>query len=216
MEQFGNVSIRSNFLKVQETSMLELYHNPMTRSLRVLWLLEELGLDYVLKSVEFVPPVDGKIFAQKTPTGRFPTLEDGEITICESGAIAEYLIERYGEGRLAPPIGSPLRAKYLQWMHFPEGTINPYINAIRRFAESSPAIAAALRKELDIAIAFVDDELADSPYIVGDDFTGADIMLAVSLLSVNMLGLLTENHANIAAYFARLQSRSALAKAMQS
>lgn len=77
--------------------MIKLYHNPMTRSLRVLWLLEELGLDYILESVEFVPPLDGKIFAQKTPTGRFPTLEDGEITICESGAIVEYLIERYGE-----------------------------------------------------------------------------------------------------------------------
>jgi len=135
--------------------MLKLYHNPMTRSLRVLWLLEELGLDYSLESVEFVPPVEGKLFAQKTPTGRFPTLEDGEITIGESGAIIEYLIERYGEGRLAPPIGSPLRAKYLQWMHFPEGTINPYVNAIRRFAPVTPAIVAAMREELDIAIALL-------------------------------------------------------------
>jgi glutathione S-transferase len=70
--------------------MITLYHNPMTRSLRVLWLLEELGLDYTLKSVELVPPVDGKIFAQNTPTGRFPTLEDGDLTLCESGAIVEY------------------------------------------------------------------------------------------------------------------------------
>ena len=196
--------------------MLKLYHNPMTRSLRVLWLLEELGLDYSLESVEFVPPVEGKLFAQKTPTGRFPTLEDGEITIGESGAIIEYLIERYGEGRLAPPIGSPLRAKYLQWMHFPEGTINPYVNAIRRFAPVTPAIVAAMREELDIAIALVDDELTYNTYIVGNDFTGADIMLAVSLLSVNSLGSLVENYTNIVAYFARLQSRPALVKAMQS
>jgi len=196
--------------------MLKLYHNPMTRSLRVLWLLEELGLDYRLESVEFVPPVEGKLFAQKTPTGRFPTLEDGEITIGESGAIIEYLIERYGEGRLAPPIGSPLRAKYLQWMHFPEGTINPYVNAIRRFAPVTPAIVAAMREELDIAIALVDDELTYNTYIVGEDFTGADIMLAVSLLSVNSLGSLVDNYTNIAAYFARLQSRPALVKAMQS
>ncbi|MEQ8963556.1 MAG: glutathione S-transferase family protein [Coleofasciculus sp. C2-GNP5-27] len=196
--------------------MLKLYHNSMTRSLRVLWLLEELGLNYSLESVEFVPPVEGKLFAQKTPTGRFPTLEDGEITIGESGAIIEYLIERYGEGRLAPPIGSPLRAKYLQWMHFPEGTINPYVNAIRRFAPVTPAIVTAMREELDIAIALVDDELTYNTYIVGDDFTGADIMLAVSLLSVNSLGLLVENYTHIAAYFARLQSRPALVKAMQS
>lgn len=114
-------------------TILTLYHNPMTRSLRVLWLLEELGLDYVLIPVEFVPPVDGKIFAQRTPTGRFPTLKDEDITLCESGAIVQHLTERYGEGRLAPPIGSPLRAKYLQWIHFPEGTINPYLNAIQLF-----------------------------------------------------------------------------------
>jgi glutathione S-transferase len=173
-------------------------------------------LDYSLESVEFVPPVEGKLFAQKTPTGRFPTLEDGEITIGESGAIIEYLIERYSEGRLAPPIGSPLRAKYLQWMHFPEGTLNPYVNAIQRFAPVTPAIVAAMREELDIAIAFVDDELTYNTYIVGNDFTGADIMLAVSLLSVNSLGSLVENYTNIAAYFARLQSRPALVKAMQS
>lgn len=198
-----------------EQQMIKLYHNPMTRSLRVLWLLEELGLDYVLESVEFVPPVDGKIFAQNTPTGRFPTLEDGEITMSESGAIAEYLIECYGEGRLAPPLGSPLRAQYLQWMHFPEGTINPYLNGIQRFAESAPATAAILKQELDIAIAFVDRNLANQSYIIGEDFTGADIMLAVSLLSVNLLGLLGEDRGNIALYFHRLQGRPALIKAMQ-
>ncbi|MDJ0702436.1 MAG: glutathione S-transferase family protein [Leptolyngbyaceae cyanobacterium MO_188.B28] len=196
--------------------MLTLYHSPMTRSLRVFWVLEELGLEYVLKSIEFIPPTDGKIFVQNTPIGRFPTLEDGEVTFCESGAIVEYLIERYGENRLAPPLTSPLRAKYLQWMHFPEGTLNPYINAIRRFAESSPGIAAAMSDELDIAIGFVNAELADSPYIVGKDFTGADIMLAVSLLSINMMGLLAENHTHITPYLRRLQSRPALAKVMQS
>ena len=100
----------------------------MTRSRRVLWLLEYLGLDYTLNSVELVPPVDGKIFAQNTPTGRFPTLEDGDV---------------------------------------------------------------------------------------GDEFTGADIMLAVSLLSINMLGPLTETHTHIAAYFGRLQTRPALTRAMQ-
>ena len=196
--------------------MITLYHNPMTRSLRVLWVLEELDLEYVLELVEFVPAPEGKIFAQNTPTGRFPTLKDGDITLCESGAIVEYLIERYGEGRLAPLPDSPLRAKYLQWMHFPEGTLNPYINAIRRLAESSPAIASAMSHELDIAISFVDKALVDKAYIVGEDFTGADIVLAVSLLSVNMMGLLAEAHTNIAAYFERLRSRPALTKAMQS
>jgi glutathione S-transferase len=64
--------------------MINLYHNPMTRSLRVLWLLEELGLEYTLQSTDFVPPADGEIFAQNTPTGRFPTLEDDNLVLCES------------------------------------------------------------------------------------------------------------------------------------
>ncbi|MEM9008872.1 MAG: glutathione S-transferase family protein [Cyanobacteria bacterium P01_F01_bin.86] len=195
--------------------MITLYHNPMTRSLRVLWLLEELGLDYALKLVDFIAPTDGQAFVQNTPTGRFPTLEDGKITLCESGAIIEYLIERYGDGRLAPPLDSPLRAKYLQWMHFPEGTLNPYINAIQRFAASSSSAIVTLGDELNTAVGFVNSELAEHPYIVGKDFTGADIMLAVSLLSVNRLGLLTESHTHIAAYFERLQSRPALVKALQ-
>ncbi|MEL6816393.1 MAG: glutathione S-transferase family protein [Cyanobacteria bacterium J06598_3] len=195
---------------------MTLYHNPMTRSLRVLWLLEELGLDYVLIPVEFVPPVDGKIFAQRTPTGRFPTLKDEDITLCESGAIVQHLTERYGEGRLAPPIGSPLRAKYLQWIHFPEGTINPYLNAIQRFSPLLPSVADALKKELDIAIAFVNSELDNQPYIVGEEFTGADIMLAVSLLLANRLGLIADQYSNISGYFERLQSREALVKAMRS
>ncbi|EDX83589.1 Glutathione S-transferase, N-terminal domain protein [Synechococcus sp. PCC 7335] len=196
--------------------MLKLYHNPMTRSLRILWLLEELGLDYRLIPVEFVPPVDGKIFSQKTPTGRFPTLEDEETSLCESGVIAQYLIERYGEGHLAPSINSSLRAKYLQWTHFPEGTINPYLNAIQRFSKSMPTVVNTMKEELDIALAFASDELANQPYIVGEKFTGADIMLAVSLLSANMLGLIADKHSNILSYFNRLQSRDALIKALQS
>ncbi|MGF1499643.1 MAG: glutathione S-transferase family protein [Elainellaceae cyanobacterium] len=195
--------------------MIKLYHNPMTRSLRVLWLLEELGLDYVLETVEFVPPTSGKAFVQHTPTGKFPTIEDGEITMCESGAIVAYLIERYGGGRLTPPLDSPLRAKYLQWLHFPEGILNPYINAIQRFAALSPAIAADLGKELDRAIALIDNELANHPYIVGEEFTGADIMLAVSLLSLNLMGLLGDRHSHIATYLARLQTSPALVNALE-
>ncbi|MFG6095576.1 glutathione S-transferase family protein [Leptothoe sp. ISB3NOV94-8A] len=195
--------------------MIKLYHNPMTRSLRVLWLLEELGLSYVLEPVELKLPEDGKIFAQDTPTGRFPTLEDGAITMGESGAIIEYLLECYGGGHLAPTKGAPLRANFLQWMHFPEGTLNPYINAIRRFEKTAPTVVAAMKEELDIAIACVDHELVNQSYIVGDSFTGADIMVSVSLLAINMLGLLSDQHSNIAAYLERLKPRPALIRAMQ-
>ena len=152
--------------------MITLYHNPQTRSLRIRWLLEELSLEHTLKTVEFVSPVDGQIFTQNTPTGRFPTLVDGEIVLCESGAIAQYLIERYGQGRLAPALDSPLRGQYLQWMHFPEGTLNPYINAIQRFKDESPTVAVSLSHELDIAVGYCDRALSQQPYIVGSEFSG--------------------------------------------
>ncbi len=92
--------------------MMKLYYAARTRAVRVLWLLEELGLPYELVRRPFDPPSD-RFFSQSTPTGKFPTLVDGDVTLCESGAIVEYILERYGEGRLAPPIGTPERAASL-------------------------------------------------------------------------------------------------------
>ncbi|MEM1279289.1 MAG: glutathione binding-like protein, partial [Cyanobacteria bacterium P01_H01_bin.152] len=98
---------------------------------------------------------------------------------------------------------------------FPEGTLNPYINAIQRFKDESPTVAVSLSNELDIAVGYCDRALSQQPYIVGSEFSGADIMLAVSLLSLNLMGLLGEKHRHIAAYFNRLQTRPALARALQ-
>ena len=195
--------------------MIKLYHHPMTRSLRVLWLLEELGLAYCLETPELHLSEKGKIFVQETPMGRFPTIEDGPVTMCESGAIVEYLIERYGGGRFSPHKDSPLRAKYFQWLHFPEGTIQPDLSAIHRFERLMPEQAVVLKEEFEIIIDFVDQALADDHYIVGEEFTGADIMLAVSLLSANIRGLLNDKHANITSYFQRLQSRPVFMRVVQ-
>ena len=192
--------------------MIKLYHHPKTRSLRVLWLLEELGLAYSLETPELRLPEEGDIFAQATPTGRFPTIEDGPITMCEAGAIVEYLSEHYGGGHFAPSKNSPLRAKYLQWVHYPEATISPYLAAIHRFGTAMPEKIAIMKKEFDIVIGFVDQALGESQYLVGESFTGADIMVAVSLLSANMLGLLNDRYKNISAYLQRLQSRPVLDK----
>src|SRR6266436_1202873 len=87
--------------------MIKLYHATRTRSFRIVWLLEELGIPYELEKMAFVPPQTA--FAQASPFGKFPAIEDGELTMFESGAILEYVIERYGNGRLAPAPGSALR-----------------------------------------------------------------------------------------------------------
>ena len=84
--------------------MIKLYHATRTRSFRIVWLLEELGIPYELEKMAFVPPQTP--FAQASPFGKFPAIEDGELTMFESGAILEYVIERYGNGRLAPAPGS--------------------------------------------------------------------------------------------------------------
>src|SRR5262245_16580567 len=101
--------------------MLRLYYAPRTRAVRIRWLLEELELPYEVQRVPFVVP-SGGFFAQATPSGKVPVLEDEGVPIGESGAILEYVVERYGNGRLAPPVGSPARGLYLQWIHFAEGT----------------------------------------------------------------------------------------------
>lgn len=109
--------------------MLALYFAPRTRSVRVRWLLEELGLPHELRRVPFAPPTGG-FFSQSTPLGKFPVLEDDEVTISESGAIVEYVLERYGGGRLAPRPGSPARGLFLQWLHFAEATAFPPLGTI--------------------------------------------------------------------------------------
>jgi glutathione S-transferase len=108
--------------------VIALWFAPRTRAVRVRWLLEELGVPYELRRVEFQRPE--RAFSQHTPLGKLPVIEDDGVVICESGAIVEYVLERYGEGRLAPSIGSSLRGPFLQWMHFAEATAFPPLGVI--------------------------------------------------------------------------------------
>jgi glutathione S-transferase len=109
--------------------MIKLYFAPRTRAVRIAWLLEELGLPYELVRGEFLPPAK-RFFSQTTPSGKYPTIEDGDVTMCESGAIVEYILERYGDGRLAPAPGTPQRAAFLQWLHFAESTAFPPLGIV--------------------------------------------------------------------------------------
>jgi glutathione S-transferase len=92
--------------------MLTLWFASRTRAIRVRWLLEELGVPYDLRRVTYNVPK--RVFSQDTPLGKLPVIEDDGMVMCESGAIVEYVLEKYGNGRLAPPIGSPLRGPFLQ------------------------------------------------------------------------------------------------------
>lgn len=109
--------------------MLTVHHLENSRSQRILWLLQELGIDYEIKhykrhaTTRLAPPELRAIH----PLGKSPILTDGEITIAESGAIVEYLVEKYGDGRLLPAKGSAERLNYTYWLHYAEGTFMPYM-----------------------------------------------------------------------------------------
>src|SRR5262245_54351832 len=199
--------------------MIKLYFAPRTRAVRVRWLLEELGLPHELRRVAFNRP--DRVFSQETPLGKFPVIEDGDVTICESGAIVEYILERYGEGRLAPAIGSPLRGEFLQWIHFAEGTAFPPLGVIvwhtlyeGNAAEIPDVIASARRRALG-ALDFLERALAGKTYLLGSEFSAADIMMGFTLAAARVLGVLDERYPALTGYLARLESRPAFQRAAE-
>ena len=111
--------------------MLKLHFAPNSRAVRTLWLLEELGLEYELNRMDFHPKdLKSDEHRARHPLGRIPVLEDGDMTIWESGAIAEYILERHKNGGLKPSPDAPNYPKYLQWFHYCEGMVMPPINTI--------------------------------------------------------------------------------------
>jgi len=197
---------------------LTLYFAPLTRAVRIAWLLEELALPHRLERVEFVPPVKA-FFAQRTPTGKIPTLVDGDLVLCESGAILEYVIERYGRGRLAPPPGAPERARYLQWVHFAESTafvplgIIAWVARYQGEAERYATLLADARERARVGFAFLERGLGDGAYLLGDAFSGADVMMGFTLAVARAFGALDQRHPRVLAYLARLEARPAYQKA---
>jgi glutathione S-transferase len=198
--------------------VIKLYYAPHTRAVRVVWLLEELGLPYELQRVEFQPPAR-KFFVQKSPLGKIPTLEDGDVLMCESGAIVEYLLERYGNGRLAPPIGSPRRAAFLQWLHFAESTAFPPLGIViwlvlyRGNVPDEQKLVADARERSAAGFEFLETQLGAKTYLLGDEFSAADIMMGFTLVAAQQLGVLdAERFPGLTAYIGRLLRRPALQK----
>ena len=202
--------------------MIKLFHAPRTRSVRIYWLLEELGLPYELEVVRFTPPLPPlRPFAQRAPFGKLPAIEDGDVVMFESGAILEYVLERYGNGRLMPAPGTPLRAAFLQWVHFAEGTAFPPLGNLawhrfRGHADKMPEATADYRGWADAAFDTLERALDGKAYLLGDDFSGADVMMGYTVQCAQWFGLLDERHPNLTAYLARLAERPAYQKAFGS
>ena len=201
--------------------MLKLYHVSGSRSVRVRWLLEELGLAYDLETMPFdKAALQAPEYLKKNPLGKVPAFEDGETALFESGAILEYLLEKYGEGRFKPETGSKAWERYLIWMHasesFAQSVAIYFFNTVL-VAESdrSEAIIADVKSRVTVVIAGAEADLSDRPFICGAEFSAADIMFTYAIHFANAFGLLNEDdHPNLLAYFGRISEREAFQRAM--
>ena len=200
--------------------MLKIYHAKNTRSVRVVWLCEELGIPYELKVLNFSPDdLQSPDYLAIHPLGKVPAIDDDGLVLNESGAISQYLLEKFGKGRLEPKPGSTDRGKYLHWFHFAEATFMVPLGNIAQHSfirpedRRIPQVAAEAVESAKKMLGILDKELAGKEFICGKDFTAADIMLGYALLLCKMFGLLTDDYKNVGAYFERLASRPAFQKA---
>jgi glutathione S-transferase len=198
---------------------MKIYHAANTRSVRILWLFEELGLPYELERFNLGDPaMRSPEYRRIHPMGRVPALQDGDVTIYESGAIVQYVLAKYGNGRLVPAVSSPDFPTYLQWLHYAEGMLMPQVNVIvveTRFLppdKRSPENLARATKLLTRMLEPVDAALAGREYLVGE-FSGADIMTGHACVISAKLGADLSDKPNVAAYVERLKARPALQKA---
>ena len=200
--------------------MLKLHFAPNSRAGRIVWLLEELGLEYEINKMAFHPKdLKSDEHRKRHPLGRVPVLDDGDVSIYESGAIVEYVMARYGDGGLKPAVDAPEFPEYLQWFHYCEGMVMPPINTImvpsvllppeRRNEET----LGQAQRLLGRSVAPVDAALEGREFLVGA-FSAADVMLGHALFMANRLGQVSDELANLKGYVKRIADRPAFQTAM--
>lgn len=194
--------------------MITLYSLKQSRSQRIVWLLEALGVPFEVKSFErepvtrFAPP----IFKTLHPLGKAPILTDGDLTLAESGAIVEYLIEKYGNGRFTPKACSVAHYLHQQWLHYAEGSIMPAILQ-KMFATDSSKIDY-FNGQVSLHLDYVEKYLSDRKWFCGDELTGADIMMSFPC-QVAMFMLPQEMYPNIARFVEQVESHPSYLKAVE-
>ena len=214
--------------------MIVVHHLNNSRSQRVLWLLEELGLDYEVKRYErnaetMLAPAELK---KVHPLGKSPVVTDGAATIAESGAIVEYLVDRYGAGRLAPAPASPDRLRYTYWLHYAEGSAMPplLLKLVFDRVETAPmpffvkpiarAIAGRARSsfiapQIELHLHYMEGELGKSAWFAGNDFSAADVQMSFPLEAAASRGGLDARRPKLMAFLERIHARPAYKRALE-
>lgn len=202
--------------------MLTVHHLGKSQSERIVWLCEELGIPYELKiydrdAVTRLAPPDYKALH---PLGAAPVIQDGDVLLAESGAIVDYIIAKYGKGRLVLPPENPDFAQFLYWFHFANGTLQPATgrNMIlgRLDLPVDNPLIKAMKGRLDLALGLVEARLAKADYLAGAEFTTADIMAVFSLTTMRyFLPFDLSPYPAILAYLQRIAARPAYQRAMQ-
>ena len=214
--------------------MITVHHLNNSRSQRVLWLLEELALPYDIKhyqrdSQTMLAP---ESLRQVHPLGKSPVITEGDVTVAESGAIIEYLVECHGNGRLVPAAGTPERLRYRYWLHFAEGSAMPpllmklifdriastrmpfFAKPIARGISSkvlSSFVAPNLNRQLD----FMEGELGRSAWFAGDQFSAADIQMSFPLEAAAQRAGLDASRPLLMAFLKRIHERPAYRRALE-
>ena len=200
--------------------MITIYHLETSRSERIVWLMEELGLDYKLE----IFPREATAAAPSPlnaihPLGKAPVIRDEDMVLAESGAIVDYIVHRHGGGRLALRPESPAYARYLYWLHFAEGSLMSLMLislVLSRVPEAGTSpVTARIGERLKQMLAFVDTELGSGPWFAGAEFTAADVMMAFPFTTMrHFLDVDLAAYRNILAYVQRVEARPAHQKAM--
>ena len=213
--------------------MITVHHLNNSRSQRVLWLLEELGLPYEIKKYQrnaqtmLAPPELLKVH----PLGKAPVITDGDATVAESGAIIEYLLERYGNGRLEPAAGTPERLRFRYWLHFAEGTaMSPLlmklvferikVTKMPFFAKpiargiANKVLGAMVEPNLKRQLDFMEGELGKSEWFAGSEFSAADIQMSFPVEASAQRAGLNASRPKLMAFLKRIHARPAYARAL--
>lgn len=201
--------------------MLKLYHCSQTRSMRPLWTLEEMGLDYELVSLQFPPRVHHKEYKAINPLGTVPCLVDGELVMTESTGMAHYLVEKYGPTPLAVDASEADYGAYLNWLYRSDATLTFPQTLVMRYGQSESAERSVPQVAGDYRIWFlarlrcVEAAMAEREYLCAGRFTIADIAVGFALLLAENIGIDEAFTPNVLRWWNRLKDRPAFQRALK-